>query len=53
MAVLSSQKMKRFPCVGIFTQPGNVSIYTEQLTGRLTDFAAPAMLGVDVAEMCK
>ena len=26
---------------------------TEQCTKCLTDFAAPAMLGVDVAEMCK
>ena len=46
MEVMSYQKMKRFPCVGIFTQPGSVAKC-------LTDFVAPAMLGVDIAEMCK
>ena len=46
MTVKSYQRMKRFPSVGIFTQPGSVSKC-------LTDFAAPAMLGVDIAEMCR
>ena len=51
MDELSFQKMKRFPPVGIFTQPDGVflnRILVERVC--LTDFVAPAMLGVGVAE---